>query len=75
MVAFQKGEVAEARERFEKAASLDGTYQLNLGRLYRMAGESGKARAAYEAFLKAAGNQPEYRDLAREARKELATIQ
>ena len=75
MIAFQKGEVATARERFERAASLDGTYQLNLARLYRMAGESGKARTAYEAFLKAAEGRPEYRDLAREARKELGTIQ
>jgi tetratricopeptide (TPR) repeat protein len=74
MVAFQKGEMAMAREHFEKAATLDGTYQLNLGRLYRMAGESGKARAAYEAFLKVAGSRPEYRDLAREARKELGLI-
>jgi tetratricopeptide (TPR) repeat protein len=75
MVAFQKGEIAAAREYFEKAARLDATYQLNLGRLYRMAGESVKARAAYEAFLAAAGSRPEYRELAREARKELASMQ
>jgi len=74
MVAFQKGEIAKAREHFEKAARLDAAYQLNLGRLYRMAGEGDKARHAYEAFLAAADNRPEYRELAREARKELALI-
>jgi arylsulfatase A-like enzyme/Flp pilus assembly protein TadD len=75
MVAFQKGEIAKARELFEKAAQLDGTYQLNLGRLYRMAGEKAKARAAYDAFLSAASSRPEYRDLVQEARKELARLE
>lgn len=74
MVAFQKGEIAKAREHFEKAARLDAAYQLNLGRLYRMAGEGDKARHAYEAFLASADNRPEYRDLVLEARKELALI-
>jgi tetratricopeptide (TPR) repeat protein len=74
MAAFQKGEIAAARDYFEKAGQIDATYMLNLARLYRMAGEVGKARAAYEAFLEAAGNLPDYRNLVREARKELALI-
>ena len=74
MISFQKGDAAKAREYFEKAAQLDPTYQLNLGRLYKMAGDNARARAAFEAFLAARGDSPEYRPMIPQVRKELAAI-
>ena len=74
MVLYQKGEVARARGYFEKAARLDPTYQLNLGRLYKMSGETERARACFEAFLAARGGSSEYRQMIVEVRKELAGL-
>ena len=54
---------AAARGYFEKAAQLDPKYQLNLARLYKMAGDTALARAAFEAFLAAKGDSPEYRQI------------
>jgi len=75
MTAFQKGDAAAARNYFEKAAALDPTYQLNLGRFYKMAGDNARARAAFEAFLAARSGNEEYRRMIPEIRKELAAIQ
>jgi choline-sulfatase len=75
MAAFQKGDVAAAQGYFEKAARLDPTYQLNLGRFYKMAGDNVRARAAFEAFLAARSSNEEYRRMIPEIRKELAAIQ
>ena len=75
MTAFQKADVAAAQGYFEKAARLDPTYQLNLGRFYRMAGDNARARAAFEAFLAARSSNAEYRQMIPEIRKELAAIQ
>ena len=75
MAAFQKNDVAAAQGYFEKAARLDATYQLNLGRFYKMAGDNARARAAFEAFLAARSSNPEYRRMIPEIRKELAAIQ
>src|SRR5215469_253369 len=73
MTAFQKGDVASAQGYFEKAARLDPTYQLNLGRFYRMAGDNVRARAAFEAFLAARSSNAEYQKIIPEVRKELAS--
>ena len=75
MTAFQKGDVAAAQGYFEKAARLDPTYQLNLGRFYKMAGDNARARAAFEAFLATRSENAEYRPMIPQIRKELAEIQ
>ena len=75
MASFQKGDAAAARGYFEKAARLDPTYQLNLGRLYKLTGENALARAAFEAFIAARGSSPEYRQVIPQVKKELAAIQ
>jgi arylsulfatase A-like enzyme/Tfp pilus assembly protein PilF len=75
MAAFQKGDVTAAQGYFEKAARLDPTYQLNLGRLYKMAGDNARARAAFEAFLAARSTSPEYRHVISQIRKELESVQ
>jgi choline-sulfatase len=75
MAAFQKGDVAAAQGYFEKAARLDPTYQLNLGRFYKMAGDNARARAAFEAFLAARSASPEYRQATPQVRKELESVQ
>ena len=74
MAAFQKGDVAAAQSYFEKAARLDPTYQLNLGRFYKMAGDNARARAAFEAFLTARSTSPEYRQVIPQVRKELESV-
>jgi arylsulfatase A-like enzyme/Flp pilus assembly protein TadD len=75
MTAFQKGDVAAAQGYFEKAARLDPTYQLNLGRFYKMAGDAARARTAFEAFLAARSSSPEYRQIIPQVRKELEAVQ
>ena len=75
MAAFQKGDAAAAQGYFEKAARLDPTYQLNLGRFYKMAGDNARARAAFEAFLAARSTSPEYRQVIPQVRKELESVQ
>jgi len=75
MTAFQKGDMAAAQQYFEKAARLDATYQLNLGRFYKMAGDNPRARAAFEAFLAARSSSVEYQRMIPEVRKELAAVQ
>ena len=74
MAAFQKGDVAAAQSYFEKAARLDPTYQLNLGRFYKMAGDNARARAAFQAFLTARSTSPEYRQVIPQVRKELESV-
>jgi tetratricopeptide (TPR) repeat protein len=75
MVAYQKGDTAGARGYFEKAAQLDPAYQLNLARLYKMAGENARAKASFEAFLAAKGSSPEYRAVVPQVRQELAAVE
>jgi choline-sulfatase len=75
MAAFQKGDVLAAQGHFEKAARLDPTYQLNLGRFYKMAGDNTRARAAFEAFLAARSSSAEYRQVIPQVRKELESVQ
>jgi arylsulfatase A-like enzyme/Flp pilus assembly protein TadD len=75
MAAFQKGDAPAAQGYFEKAAHLDPTYQLNLGRFYKMAGDNVRARAAFEAFLAARSSNVEYRQVIPQVRKELESVQ
>ena len=75
MVAYQKGDTAAAQGYFEKAAQLDAAYQLNLARLYKMAGDKARARAAFEAFLAAKSGSAEYRHVVPQVREELAAVQ
>jgi tetratricopeptide (TPR) repeat protein len=75
MAAFQKGDAAAAQGYFEKAARLDATYQLNLGRFYKMTGDNARARAAFEAFLAARSSNAEYRQMIPQVRKELESVQ
>jgi choline-sulfatase len=74
MVAFQKRDLPAAREYFEKAARLDPAYQLNLARLYRMQGDTARARAAFAAFLAGPALRPEYRDVIPQIKRELAAL-
>ena len=75
MAAYQKGDPAAAQGYFEKAAKLDPTYQLNLARFYKMAGDNVRARAAFEAFLSARSSNAEYREMIPQIRKELESVQ
>ena len=75
MISFQNGNLEEARGYFEKAAQLDSTYQLNLGRLYKTMGDKPRARASFEAFLAARSSRPEYRQLIPMVKQELAAVQ
>ena len=74
MASFQKGDVARAREYFEKAAQLNPIYQMNLGRLYKLAGDTARARASFQAFLAARGSSQEYRRLLPQVKAELAQL-
>jgi tetratricopeptide (TPR) repeat protein len=75
MVWYQKGDRSTALRYFEKAAELDVTYQLNLGRMLKMQGEVGRARAAFERFLAAKGESAEYKDVVPLVRRELAALE
>ncbi len=74
MVFYQKGDLAGARGHFERAAQLDPAYQLNLGRLYKMTGDTARARSAFEAFLAWAPSHPRYREMIPLVKEELATL-
>jgi arylsulfatase A-like enzyme/Flp pilus assembly protein TadD len=75
MAAYQKGDLAAARGYFEKAARLEPAYQLNLGRLYKMMGDTAQARACFEAFLAAKSSSPESLRVLPQVKEELARLQ
>jgi tetratricopeptide (TPR) repeat protein len=75
MVWFQKGDLPTALGYFEKAALLDATYQLNLGRMYKMRGDKDRARASFEAFLAAKGASPEYQGMIPQVKQEIKALQ
>jgi choline-sulfatase len=75
MVVYQKGDTAAALGHFQKAAQIDPAFQLNLARLYKMQGDNARARVAFEAFLAAKGDSPEYRQMIPQVRRELSAIQ
>jgi arylsulfatase A-like enzyme/Flp pilus assembly protein TadD len=74
MVWYQKGDATTALSYFEKAASLDPTYQLNLARMYKMKGDPARARASFERFLAARGESPEYSAIVPQVKKEMAAL-
>jgi choline-sulfatase len=75
MVAFQRRDMTAAQAYFEKAAQLDPKFQVNLGRLYKMMGDSARARACFEAFLASNGTDEEYRRMVPQVKEELARLQ
>ncbi|HWR52902.1 MAG TPA: sulfatase-like hydrolase/transferase [Bryobacteraceae bacterium] len=74
MAAFQKGDAATARSYFEKAGRLDLQYQLNVCRIYRIAGEADRARGCFDALKAAIGSRAEYRQLVPLVNQELAAL-
>ena len=77
VIAIQRQDATAARGYFEKATQLDPDLvdaQLNLGLLYKMAGDRERARACFQAFL-AKASPAQYRDVIRQVRAELATLQ
>jgi choline-sulfatase len=73
LAAIEKRDLARARTHFARAVELDPNLleaQLNLGRIYKIAGENQKARECFEAFL-ARANPVEYRELIPRIRAEV----
>lgn len=61
MVAYARGNDAEAFAAFQKAAELDPqdpTAKMNMGAIYLRAGQFGKAEEQYRAVLASAGGEP-----------------
>lgn len=76
LVAVRKEDMNAARGHFEKAVQLDPNLfeaQLNLGRLYKMTGDSARARKCFETFL-AKAPLAEYRDIIPKVKAELASM-
>jgi choline-sulfatase len=76
LIAIQRQDTATARGYFEKAVQLDPDLieaQLNLGLIYRMAGEGGKARTCFEAFL-AKASPKQYGEVIPKVRAALAEL-
>ncbi len=76
VIAIQRQDANAARGYFEKAVEDDpdlADAQLNLGLLYKMAGDRGKARRCLEAFLAKASGK-EYREVIPKVKAELAEL-
>ena len=76
LAAIQRQNLPEARTNFEKALELDPDLveaQLNLGLIYRMAGENTKAKACFEAFL-AKASRTQYAEVISKVKQELAAM-
>jgi len=77
VIAIQRQDTATARGYFEKAVQIDPDLvdaQLNLGLIYKMAGDRARARACFQAFLSKA-SPAQYREVIRQVREELAGLQ
>ena len=77
VVAIQRQDGTAARGYFEKTVQLDPDLveaQLNLGLLYKMAGDRARARTCFEAFL-AKASPKEYGQVIPKVREELVTLQ
>jgi Tfp pilus assembly protein PilF len=77
LLAIQKQDGTAARGYFEKAIELDpdlAEAHLNLGLLYKMAGDRARARSCFEQFLKKASPQ-QYKEVIPKVRAELAGLQ
>jgi arylsulfatase A-like enzyme/Flp pilus assembly protein TadD len=76
LVAIRKQDLPSARTNFEKAAQLDPALweaQLNLGRVYKIMGDTKRARATFEAFI-AKAPQAEFSELIPKLQAEIATM-
>lgn len=76
LAAIEKQDLTAARGHFEKAISLDPNLleaQLNLGRIYKIAGDRQRARERFEAFL-AKASPAEYGELIPKIRAEVAEL-
>ena len=77
VIAIQKQDSAAARGYFEKAVQLDpdlADAQLNLGLIYKMAGDRDRARACFQAFL-AKASPEQYGEVIPKVREELNDLQ
>ena len=77
VVAIQRQDTAAAKGYFEKAVQFDPDLveaQLNLGLIYKMAGDRDRARTCFQAFL-AKASPAQYRDVIPQVREELAGLQ
>ena len=76
LIAIQRQQPVAARTNFERAVALDPKLveaQLNLGLLYRMAGDIPRAKTCFEAFL-AGASQVQYRKIIPQVKQELAAL-
>jgi Tfp pilus assembly protein PilF len=76
LIAIQRHDGVTARGNFEKAVELDPDLieaQLNLGLIYRMGGESAKARACFEKFL-ARASPAQYGDVIPKVQDAIAAL-
>lgn len=76
LVAIRKQDLPSARTHFEKAVQLDPQLweaQLNLGRAYKILGDTKRARATFEAFL-AKAPRAEFSELIPRLQEEIATM-
>jgi tetratricopeptide (TPR) repeat protein len=77
VLAIQRQDGTAARGYFEKTVQLDPDLveaQLNLGLLYKMAGDRARARTCFETFL-AKASPKEYGQVIPKVREELVTLQ
>jgi tetratricopeptide (TPR) repeat protein len=76
LVAIRKQDLPSARTHFERAVQLDPQLwetQLNLGRVYKILGETKRARAVFEGFVKKAP-RAEFSELIPKLEAEIATM-
>jgi choline-sulfatase len=77
LIAIGKRDFAAARAHFESAVALDADMaeaQLNLGLIYKMAGDLPRARSCFETFL-AKAPRAQYRQIIPKVKEELAAMQ
>ncbi|HUJ21027.1 MAG TPA: tetratricopeptide repeat protein, partial [Bryobacteraceae bacterium] len=77
LIAIQRQDPAAARGYFEKAVELDPELleaQLNLGLIYKMAGDRARARTCFQAFL-AKASPAQYSEVIPKVREELVALQ
>lgn len=76
LIAIGKRDLAAARTHFESAVALDPDMveaQLNLGLIYKMAGDLPRARACFQAFL-AKASRAQYGQIIPKVKEELAAM-
>ncbi len=76
LIAIQRRDAATARAEFERAVALDPDLveaQLNLGLIYKMAGDIPRAKVCFEAFL-AKASRTQYARIIPQVREEVAAM-